>query len=149
MESVGPAQVCKKFDISKSPLLRWEEKGHVPAPDRNHRGERRYTQEHCRAIARFIRSRQHRKRYAQVMAEDTQYARSRLERLGEQNALFKFVNLRDLTGLIELREYSPLHPSTIRQLLTVAADEYDPSEGRFWEIMDVVSETSRPKDGVT
>ena len=146
MKGVGPAQVCKKFDISKSTLLRWESKGHVPVPDRNHRGERRYTQEHCRAIARFIRSRRHRKRYEQILAEDTQDTRSRLERLGEQNALFKFVNLRDLTGLIELREYLPLQPSTIRQLLRVAADEYGPGEDRFWDIIDVICETSRPKD---
>jgi DNA-binding transcriptional MerR regulator len=146
MESVySPAQVCKKFGISKSTLLRWEAEGHVPAPDRNLRGERRYTQEHCEAIARFVQSRQHRQRYAQILAEDTQDARSRLERLGEENALFKFMNLRDPTGLVELREYSPLQPSTIRQLLRVAADGYDPSEDRFWDILDVICETSRPE----
>jgi DNA-binding transcriptional MerR regulator len=126
-------------------LLRWEAEGLVPTPDRNLRGERRYTQEHCRAIARFIRSRQHRNRYTQILVENTQDVHSKLKRLGERDALFKFVNLRDLTGLIELREYSPLQPSTIRRLLRVAADEYDPSEDRFWDILDVICETSRPE----
>jgi len=150
MESLySPAQVCRRFGISKSTLLRWEAEGYIPAPDRNLRGERRYTRAHCEAIARFIQSRRHRQRYAQILAEDTQGARRKLAELGEQNALFKFVNLRDPTGLAELREYSPLQPSTIRQLLRVAADDYDPSEDRFWDIIDVVCETSRPEDHTT
>jgi len=145
----SPAQVCRKFDISKSTLFRWEAEGHIPAPDRNLRGERHYTQSDFETIARFVQSRWHRQRYAQILAEDTQGTRSKLVELGEQNALFKFVNLRDPTGLVELREYSPLQPSTIRQLLRVALDDYDPSEDRFWDIIDVVCETSRPEDGET
>jgi DNA-binding transcriptional MerR regulator len=141
----GPAQVCKRFGISKSTLLRWEAEGHVPVPDRDFRGERRYTQAHFEAIARFVQSRRHRRRYARILAQETQEARSKLEELGEQNALFKFVNLHDPTGLIELREYAPLQPATIRQLLRVAADEYDPGENRFWDIIDVVCETSHPE----
>ena len=143
MENVSsPAQVCKKFGISKSTLFRWEAKGHIPVPDRNIRGERCYTPMHCRAIARFIQLRRYPRRYAQILAEGAEDARSRLAKLGEQNALFKFVNFRDPTGLVELREYSPLQASTIRQLLRVAVDEYDPGEGRFWDIIDVVCETS-------
>jgi DNA-binding transcriptional MerR regulator len=149
-ESVySPAEVCKKLDISRSTLFRWEDNGYIPAPDRNLRGERRYTQLDLEAIARFVQSRRHRQRYAQVLAEDNENTRPKLEDLGEQNALFKFVNLHDPTGLVELREYSPLQPSAIRQLLRVAADDYDPSEGRFWDIIDVVCETSRPKDHIT
>jgi DNA-binding transcriptional MerR regulator len=145
----GPAQVCRRFGISKSTLLRWETEGYIPVPDRNFRGERCYAQEHLKAIARFIQSRRYRQRYAQIMAEDAQDSLSKLEELGEQNALFKFVNLRDSTGLIELREYSPLQPSTIRELLRIAADDYAPTEDRFWEIIDVVCETSRPERKVT
>ena len=149
-ESVySPAEVCEKLGISKSTLFRWEDNGYIPLPDRNLRGERLYTQSDLEAIARVVQSRRHRKRYAQILAEDTQGTRSKLVELGEQNALFKFVNLRDPTGLVELREYSPLQPSTIRQLLRVAVDDYDPSEDRFWDIIDVVCETSRPKDHTT
>ncbi len=142
----SPAQVCDKLGVSKSTLFRWETEGHIPAPDRNLRGERRYDQSDLEAIARFVQSRRHRKRFEQILAEDAEHARPKLEELGEQNALFKFVNLRDLNGLVELREYSPLQPSTIQQLLTVAVDDYDPSEDRFWDIIDVVCETSRPRD---
>jgi DNA-binding transcriptional MerR regulator len=140
----SPAQVCKKFNISKSTLLRWEANGRIPAPHRNLRGERRYTQEHYQAIARFVQLRQHGKRYAQIMAEEAQDAHTELERLGEANALFKFVNLHDVTGLVELREYAPLQPATIRQLLQAAVNDYDPGEKRFWDILDVVV-TSRPE----
>ena len=150
MESdYSPAQVCKKFDISKSTLLRWEADGHIPSPDRNRWGERRYTQANYQAIARFVQSRRHRQRYAQIVAEEPQDAHAKLERLGEENALFKFVNLRDETGLVELCEYSPLQPATIRQLLQVAVDDYDPGEDQFWDILDVIYETSRPNDDVT
>jgi DNA-binding transcriptional MerR regulator len=147
MESVySPAQICKKFGISKSTLLRWEAKGHIPAPGRNLRGERRYTPAHCQAIARFVQLQRYPQRYAQILAEGTEEARSKLTEIGEQNALFKFVYLRDPTGLVELREYSPLAPETIRQLLRAAADEYGPGEDRFWDIIDVVCETSHLKD---
>ncbi len=146
MESVSsPAQVCKKLGISKSTLFRWEEKGHIPVPDRNIRGERCYTLAHCEAIARFVQLRRYPRRYAQILAEGAEDTRSRLAEFGEQNALFKFVNLRDPTGLVELGEYSPLQASTIRQLLRVAVDEYDPGGERFWDIIDVVCETSHPK----
>ena len=141
----SPAQVCKRFGISKSTLFRWEADGLIPVPDRDLRGERRYTQAHCEAIARIIQKRRHRQRYAQIVAEDAQDARSKLVKLGEQNALFKFVHFHDPTGLAELREYSPLQPSTIRQLLRVALEEYDPDEGLFWDIIDVVSMTSHLK----
>ena len=144
----SPAQICRKFDISKSTLFRWEDNGYIPAPDRNLRGERCYTQSDLEAIARFFQSRRHRQRYAQILAEDNEDTRPKLEELGEQNALFKFVNLRDPTGLVELREYSPLQPSTIRQLLKVAVEKCDPNGDRFWDIMDVIYETSRPKDHI-
>jgi hypothetical protein len=146
MESIlTPAQVCRRFSISKSTLFRWEAEGHIPVPDRNLRGDRCYTPANCEAIARFVQARRHRRRYKQILAEGTRDKRSRLAALGERNALFKFVNLRDPTGLAELREYSPLQPSTIRQLLTVAVEDYDPSGSRFWDIIDVVRETSRPE----
>ena len=145
----SPAEVCEKLGISKSTLFRWEDNGYVPAPDRNLRGERCYTQSDLEAIARFVQSRRFRQRYAQILAEDNEDTRPKLEELSEQNALFKFVNLRDPTGLVELREYSPLQPSTIRQLLRVAVNDYDPSEDRFWDIIEVVCETSRPKKHAT
>jgi DNA-binding transcriptional MerR regulator len=147
--NLSPAQVCKKFDISKSTLLRWEAEGYIPAPDRNSRGGRRYTQAHVEAIAQFIQSHRHRQRYAHLLTEEAQEAHAKLEAFGEERALFKFVNLHDPTGLIELREYAPLQPATIRQLLRVAADEYDPGTDRFWEIIDVVCEMSRLKGGET
>jgi DNA-binding transcriptional MerR regulator len=145
----SPAEVCEKLGISKSTLFRWEDNGYIPAPDRNLRGDRCYTQLDLEDIARFVQLRRHRQRYAQVLAEDNEDTRPKLEELGEQNALFKFVNLRDPTGLAELREYSPLQPSTICQLLKVAVDNYDPSGDRFWDIIDVVCETSRPKKHAT
>lgn len=141
----SPAEVCEKLNISKSTLFRWEDNGYIPAPDRNLRGERRYTQSDLEAIARFVQSRRHRQRYAQILAEDNEDTRPKLEELGEQNALFKFVNLRNPTGLAELREYSPLQPSTICELLRVAANDYNPTEDRFWDILDVIHETSRPE----
>ena len=50
----------------------------------------------------------------------------------------------DVTGLAELKEYSPLHPSTIRQLLKYALDHTDPHEDQFWEVLDVIRDTSKP-----
>jgi DNA-binding transcriptional MerR regulator len=141
-----PAEVCERFDIAKSTLYRWEDEGHIPAPNRNLRGGRQYTEEDIEAIGRFVQMRRHRKRYAQALTEGNDNARSELERLGEQNALFKFVNLHDVTGLAELREYVPLQPETILQLLRTAIEQHDPRDSQFWKIIDVVCATSRVED---
>jgi len=141
----SPVQVCRKLEISKSTLLRWEEKGYIPEPDRDVRGARQYSQEHIEAIAQFVRQRRHRREYERIVNGEPQKARSELKELGEQDALFKFIHLQDPTGLIELREYSPLQSSTIQELIRVAAEEYDPSQDRFWDILDTVYETSRPE----
>lgn len=137
-EALSPAQVCARFGISKSTLFRWEAEGHVPAPDRNLRGERQYTQSHLAGIARFVQSRRHRSRYAQIFNGEAQDARAKLVELGEQNALFKFVNLGDMTGLAELWEYRPLQPATIRELLKAALKQHDPEDLPFREIIDLV-----------
>lgn len=140
--ALRPSDICRRFGISKSTLFRWESKGYIPAPRRDLRGARCYDEADCEELARFIQSRRHRQRYAEMLAQDTEDVRLRLERLGEENALFKFLNLSDRTGLIELREYSPLQPSTIRQLLRAATNDYDPSHASFWEIIEVVHMTA-------
>ena len=140
-KSYTPAQICARFDIAKSTLYRWEDEELIPAPKRNLRGEREYTEQDIEAIGRFIQMRRHRQRYAHALTEDSHSARDELEKLGEQNALFKFVNLHDLTGLAELREYTPLQPETIRQLLKTAHDEYDPEDWQFWGILEVICAT--------
>ena len=95
------------------------------------------------AIARLIQSRRHRQRYAQIVASGSEDVHPQLEALGEENSLFKFVNLLDPTGLAELREYSRLKSSTVRELLTFATNNLDPAVDLFWEVIDVVHETSR------
>lgn len=143
----GPADICEMFDISKKTLYRWEADGLVPSPQRDVNGARRYRQEQIEEIAEFVRTRRYRRLYAQALKEEDGSAKSRMSSLGERSALFKFVHLRDKTGLTELREYSPLNPDTLRQLLRVAIEEYSPEQRIFWDIMDVVRETSDPRLG--
>lgn len=145
MEKVySPVQICQKFNIVKSTLLRWEKEGHIPAPGRNLRGERQYTQAHYEAIGRHVQSSRHRRRFEQILNGASDDAHHKLKHLGEQFALFKFIHLGDHTGLIELREYTPLQPATLHQLIKTAAEDYHPGQGTFWQIIDLVT-TSQPK----
>jgi DNA-binding transcriptional MerR regulator len=144
-DTYSTAQVCERFEIHRNTLFRWEKEGHIPVPDRNLRGEREFSQPHLEAIARLIQSRRHKMLYAQIVNGNDDNSRKKLSEFGEQHALFKFVHLHDSTGLAELREYSPLQPSTISQLLKYALEHTDPQEVLFWDIIDVVRDTSRPQ----
>jgi len=135
---VGPIEVCRRFGFHKSTLLRWEAEGKIPAPGRNTRGERVYSQEHLEAIARLVQSRNHRRRYAELTAIDSPDALPKLVELSEEAALFKFVNLSDTTGLAELRERLPLRPATIMALLESAIESFDPASERFRAVIDLV-----------
>jgi hypothetical protein len=138
-QAYATAEVCEKFDIHRNTLFRWEKEGRIPQPPRNLRGERQYTSEQLQAVARIIQTRRHGRLYAHIVKGTSTDDRERLRELGEENALFKFVYLHDLTGLTELREYSPLRPSMIRQLLKFALDDSDPLDSLFWEILSFIS----------
>ena len=140
----SPAEVCAIFDSSKSTLFRWEAEGYIPAPSRNTSGYREYTEQDIQIIGRVVQARRHRHLYAQNLAQDKINARIELERLGEQNVLSRLANLGDMTGLAELREYRPLHACTIQHLLEIAVQEHGVGTPLFWEILEVINETSRP-----
>jgi DNA-binding transcriptional MerR regulator len=132
------AEVCERFGIHRNTLFRWEKKGQISEPLRNLRGERQYTPDHLLAIARIIQTRRHGRLFAYIVKGNSTDDRERLRELGEENALFKFVYLHDLTGLAELREYSPLRPETIRQLLAYALERSDLAGNLFWEILGII-----------
>jgi DNA-binding transcriptional MerR regulator len=133
------AEVCEKFDIHRNTLFRWEKEGLIPEPARSLRGERQYTSEQLQAVARIIQTSRHGRLYAHIVKGNNADDLQRLRELDEENALFKFVYLHERTGLAELREFSSLRPSTIRQLLEYALDHSDPLDDLFWEILSVIS----------
>jgi DNA-binding transcriptional MerR regulator len=133
-----PSQICEKFGIVKSTLLRWEKEGLIPIPGRNLRGERQYSHLHIMGIGQYIQQNQHRKRFEQILIKKTNDSKQDLKVLGEENALFKFIHLRDCTGLAELKEYAQLDESTIHQLIRTASEDYSPKDDIFWEIIELV-----------
>jgi DNA-binding transcriptional MerR regulator len=133
-----PSQICEKFGIVKSTLFRWEREGLIPIPDRDLRGGRQYSQLHISAIGQYIQQNQHRKRFEQILIKKTNESKRDLKVLGEENALFKFIHLKDFTGLAELKEYAQLKESTVHQLIRTASEDYTPKDDIFWEIIELV-----------
>lgn len=133
----SPAEICERFDISKTTLFRWEKEPWFPPVDRDLSGERQYTLEHIRVISAKQRE-QLGKQYGQAIERDG----SRLSELAEAVSLRKFLE-GNKTGLYELAEYPQPSRHTIDLLLSAAREQYEPDEDLFREILEVVLEQSR------
>ena len=121
------------FNISKSTLFRWEREGGLPAIPRDISGQRRYGQAHLHMISERQKEKLGR-RYQQIAeAGDEENSWEILEAL----ALNKFIE-GDITGLYELAEHAEISPETMRQLMNIALDRYEPGERIFGEIIRVL-----------
>ncbi len=134
------ATLCEMFNISRSTLFRWERQGKLPSGDpfppvsRDVNGQRQYSWKHRAAIAKY----QLKRRFEQIAsAEDQAYAIDNVDIVWEQLSLYKFIELRDSTGLRELSERPTLAPDIIHQLLREAT-KYHPSEEMFCQIVSLV-----------
>jgi len=127
------AEVYEMFGISKSTLFRWEREGVLPPIPRDISGQRRYGQEHLRIISERQKEKLGR-RYQQVAEQgDEENSWEILEAL----ALNKFLE-GDITGIYELAEHPHISPETIRQLMQIALDRYEPGEEIYGEIVRVL-----------
>ncbi len=52
-------EVCKRFDVSRATLFRWEREGLISDPPRDWRNWRVYTDQNIKEIKQIIQSRNH------------------------------------------------------------------------------------------
>jgi DNA-binding transcriptional MerR regulator len=128
------AEVCEMLDLSKSTLFRWEREGILPPVPRDITGQRRYGQEHLRLINEKQRESLGR-RYEQIAEKNNDPAN--FWAIHEAQAVRELIE-GDLTGLYDLHENPQLSAKTIRQLLQIALDRYQPNESAFSEIIEVI-----------
>jgi len=134
------AEVCELFGISKSTLFRWERENMLPPIPRDISGQRTYTQEHILAISER-QKKQLGKRFARAVETGDE---SSLIRIQEAVALRKFLE-GDVTGLYELEELSAVSNDTLKQIMQIALDQYEPGDQAFCEIIRVLWEHSRDR----
>jgi hypothetical protein len=139
------ADVCRRFDISRNTLFRWEEQGCIPRVQRNLRGEREFSDNDLFAIARFVQVQRHAQRLGRAVLANDVEARKRLSAFSEEHSLFKFTDLDDATGLEELKQYRPLQSTTILALVDYAQTRCSPQDPLFWEVLQTVLDTSGPQ----
>ena len=133
-----PAQICEMFGISKSTLFRWERDGRLPPVHRDLANQRQYTRAHIQAISELQKGKLG-QQFARVAAA---------EDLEQQEAVMEAVSLRkflegDMTGLYELGEYARPSAETVRQLLRIALDQYEPDSDEFRELVETVLKQSK------
>jgi DNA-binding transcriptional MerR regulator len=154
--ALSPALVCSIFDINKSTLLRWEREGILPPARRDvlsRQNERRYTVEDVKAIAEKTSVRLKHQidqltKDGERQAQSNRAVRADADTLSGLRALFETYSLHKFVagkpiGLVELRQYEVLLPSTVTHLVRVALELYDPAEPIFADIMEVVAQQSR------
>jgi hypothetical protein len=134
------AEICEFFGISKSTLFRWERENMLPAIPRDISGQRIYTQEHILAISER-QKKQLGKRFARAVEVGDE---SSLIRIQEAVALRKFLE-GDVTGLYELEELSTVSNDTLKQIMHIGLDQYEPGDQAFCEIIRVLWEHSRDR----
>jgi len=135
----SPAEICEMFGISKSTLFRWEQEGLLPPVRRALTGQREYTDEHVQAISTKQLTTQFERA---AVLEDA----AGLASIQEALSLSKFVYRGEIIGLYELAEYPKLSTNTIRQLLQVALDQYEPGDKVFCEVLQIVLKQCCPRD---
>lgn len=134
----SPAEICEMFGISKSTLFRWERDGLLPPVHRDLANQRQYTRAHLQAISELQKGKLGQQFERVAAAED----------LEQQEAVLKAVSLHkvlegDMTGLYELAEYARPSPETVRQLLRIALDQYEPHSDEFRELVETVLKQSK------
>jgi len=132
------AEVCEMFNISKSTLFRWERDGELPPIARDITGQRQYNLDHITAISEK-QKKQLGKRYAHAIKTGNETS---LIRITEAVAIRKFLE-GDITGLYELAELPDVTPDTLRQIMQIGLDQYQPGDRTFCEIIRVLWEHSR------
>jgi DNA-binding transcriptional MerR regulator len=138
------ADVCRRFNIHRNTLFRWEEQGVIPRVQRNLRGEREFSDGDLIAIARFVQMQRHAQRFGRAVRASDAEAREHLSALSEAHSLFKFTDLDDATGLEELKQRQPLQSATILALIDYARTRSSPQNPLFWEVLQTVLDTSGP-----
>ena len=132
------AEICEMFSISKSTLFRWEREGNLPAITRDISGQRQYNQEHIIAIS-DKQKKQLGKRYAHAIRAGNMTS---MLLISEAHAIMKFLE-GDITGLYELAELPEVSTDTLKQLMQIGLDQYDPGDITFCEIIRVLWEHSQ------
>ncbi len=112
----------------------------LPPIPRDISGQRTYTQEHILAISER-QKKQLGKRFARAVETGDE---SSLIRIQEAVALRKFLE-GDVTGLYELEELSAVSNDTLKQIMQIALDQYEPGDQAFCEIIRVLWEHSRDR----
>jgi DNA-binding transcriptional MerR regulator len=132
------AEICAMFSISKSTLFRWEREGQLPPIPRDISGQRQYSLDHLIAIS----ERQKKKlgvQYAHAIKDGNEIS---LLQISEAVAMRKFLE-GDITGLYELAELPEVSNDTLKQIMQIGLDQYEPGDRIFCEIIRVLWEHSR------
>jgi DNA-binding transcriptional MerR regulator len=132
------AEICEMFSISKSTLFRWEREGQLPPIPRDISGQRQYSLDHLIAIS----ERQKKKlgvQYAHAIKAGNEIS---LLQISEAVAMRKFLE-GDITGLYELAELPEVSNDTLKQIMQIGLDQYEPGDRTFCEIIRVLWEHSR------
>jgi DNA-binding transcriptional MerR regulator len=132
------AEICEMFGISKSTLFRWERDGQLPAIPRDITGQRQFSREHLIAISER-QKKQLSRQYAHAIKADDQDS---LKQISEAVAMRKFLE-GDVTGLYELAELETVSSDTLRQIMQIGLEQYNPGDQTFCEIIRVLWEHSR------
>lgn len=126
------------FNISKSTLFRWEREGQLPLVPRDISGQRQYNQEHISAIS-DRQKQQLGKQFAHAIKAGNE---TNLLRISEAISMRKFLE-GDITGIYELAELQEVSNDTLRQLMQIGLDQFEPGERTFCEIIRVLWEHTR------
>jgi hypothetical protein len=126
------------FNISKSTLFRWEKEGLLPVVPRDISGQRQYSLEHIRAISKRQKQRLG-KQFAHAIKAGSEGS---ILKISEALAIRKFLE-GDITGIYELAELPEISTDTLRQLMQIGLDQFQPGDRTFCEIIRVLWEHTR------
>lgn len=132
------AEICEMFGISKSTLFRWEREDQLPLIPRDISGQRQYNLDHIIAISER-QKKQLGKRYADAIKTGNE---SSLQQISEAVAIRKLLE-GDITGLYELAELPEVSSDTLRQIMQIGLEQYEPGDHTFCEIVRVLWEHTR------
>ena len=132
------AEICEMFGISKSTLFRWEREGRLPPIARDISGQRQYDQRHINAVSEK-QKKQLGKRYAHAIRAGNETS---MRLISEAVAIRKFLE-GDITGLYELAELPGVSTETLRKIMQIGLEQYEPGDRTFCEIIRVLWEHTR------
>jgi DNA-binding transcriptional MerR regulator len=127
------SEICAMFNISKSTLFRWEKEGLLPVVSRDISGKRQYSHEHISAIS----ERQKRRLGKQFAHAIEAGSEGNIIKISEALAIRKFLE-GDITGIYELAELPEISTETLRQLMQIGLDQFQPGDRMFCEIIRVL-----------